>query len=209
MDPVVKRYDELANDYDRRWRDYTCATLDALVPWLALAGNARVLDVPCGTGALEERLQVESPNVEVVGVDASAAMLKHARAKAACKACRWVQTDVHSLPFDDGAFDVVVCANSFHCFDRPADVLAEFARVLRPGGRLLILDWCDDYFLCKLCGVWLRWFDPAFRRVFTSTECTRLIADAGFIVRRRRRFRRGLIWGLMMFEAEKHAGSNR
>ena len=207
MDPVVKRYDELAIDYDRRWRDYTCATLDALIPWLNLAENDRVLDVPCGTGALEERLQVVSPGVEVVGVDASAAMLEHARAKHEGKAYRWIQADVHALPLDDESFDVVVCVNSFHCFDCPDDVLAEFARVLRPGGRLLILDWCDDYFFCKLCGFWLRWFDPAFRRVFTSHECAHLIQDAGFVVHRRRRFRRGLIWGLMVFEAMKPAAS--
>jgi len=203
MDPVVKRYDELANDYDRRWRDYTCATLDALVPWLALVGNERLLDVPCGTGALAQRLQVGWASVEVVGVDASAAMLEHARAKHEGKPYRWLQADVHDLPLEDESFDVVVCVNSFHCFDRPADVLAEFGRVLRPGGRLLILDWCDDYLFCKLCGFWLHWFDPAFRRVFTSQECARLIRDARFVVHRRRRFRRGLIWGLMVFEATK------
>ena len=198
-DPIVKHYDAEAVHYDRRWRAYIDATIEAVSQSLDLAGDERLLDAPCGTGALESWLRVRHPTVHVVGVDASRSMLSLAKAKHSDVDYAWLNADVHRLPLDDGSFDVVVCANSFHCFDRPREVLVEFRRVLKPHGRLILLDWCDDFLLCKLCSVWFRFVDRAYRRMFTSAECRRLLAESGFRVRNERRFRHRLVWGLMLF----------
>lgn len=54
--PVRREYDRIALDYDRRWRPYIDATMQAIVDALELDGNEKLLDVPCGTGELEQRL---------------------------------------------------------------------------------------------------------------------------------------------------------
>lgn len=202
-DPIIKHYDAEAVHYDRRWRAYIDATIDAVSQALDLDGSERLLDAPCGTGALESWLRVKRPTVQVVGVDASTSMISLAKEKHADAECTWLKADVHHMPLDSRSFDVVVCANSFHCFDRPREVLAEFRRVLKPGGRLFLLDWCDDFLLCKFCSVWFRFVDRAYRRMFTSAECRRLLVDSGFRIKNMRRFRHRVVWGLMMFECER------
>src|SRR5437870_5076412 len=101
-------------------------------------------------------------------------MLKQAVGKVAESAVAWVQADACRLPLADGAFEGVVCVNSFHYFRQPATALQEMRRALQPGGWLVLVDWCDDYLMCKLCSRWLRWTDPAFYRIYTVQECERL-----------------------------------
>jgi ubiquinone/menaquinone biosynthesis C-methylase UbiE len=202
-DPIVKHYDAEAVHYDRRWRAYINATIKAVSGTLSLNGRERLLDAPCGTGALESWLSVHHPTVRVVGVDASRSMLSFAKAKHVDAGYTWLQADVLCIPLDDASFDVVVCANSFHCFDRPREVLAEFRRLLKPNGRLILLDWCDDFLLCKLCSVWFRFVDRAYRRMFTSAECRRLLGETGFRIRSSQAFRHRIVWGLMLFDCER------
>ena len=203
MNSVIECYDELAARYDRRWASYTKATIHALASFIDLRGDERLLDAPCGTGAFEEWLHSAHPAIGAVGVDASGAMLERAKIKHAGRGYEWVKAKVHELPFPDASFDRIVCANSFHCFDRPEEVLVEFARVLRPSGRLTVLDWCDDFLVCKLCSIWLHWFDRAFLRTFSASQCRDLLTNAGFRIRRSQLFRHRIIWGLMVFECEK------
>jgi ubiquinone/menaquinone biosynthesis C-methylase UbiE len=78
-------------------------------------------------------------------------MLKHALAKGVGPHVTLAQADAHRLPLADATFDWVVCASSFHYFRQPQVALREMRRVLRPEGRLVLVDWCDDYLTCKLC----------------------------------------------------------
>ena len=55
-----------------------------------------------------------------------------------------IQGDSERLPFDDGTFDVVTCANSFHHYPHQQQAVAEMHRVLRPGGRLMLIDGYRD-----------------------------------------------------------------
>lgn len=196
-DAVREEYDRLAGEYDRRWRPYIDATLQAVLEAVALEGRESLLDIPCGTGELEPRLLERWPHLNIVGADLSARMLQQARAKDASGRVRWIEADATRLPLGDAAFDVVVCASSFHCFRQPQAALDEFHRVLRPQGRLMLVDWCDDYFTCKLCSLWLRWTDPAFYRTYALGDCRTLVEQAGFRVERGERFRISPLWGLM------------
>jgi SAM-dependent methyltransferase len=92
----------------------------------------RVLDAGCGTGAFAERVQRETDAL-VEAIDLSPRM-------AALTSARGVSVylgDVHSLPFPDGAYDVVVANWLLHHLERLDEGLAQLARVLRPGGRLV------------------------------------------------------------------------
>jgi ubiquinone/menaquinone biosynthesis C-methylase UbiE len=96
----------------------------------------RLLDVGCGTGLLAARLRRELRSTSVFGLDFSAGMLEHARARDA--ALPLVRGDGGRLPFRDSALDAIVATESFHWFPDPDGALAEFRRVLRPSGRLLL-----------------------------------------------------------------------
>lgn len=106
----------------------------------------RVLDVACGTGDLAEAFAAAGPS-EVIGVDFAEPMLAHARRKAAARedrprpTYRWA--DAMDLPFEDGRFDVVSIAFGIRNVSDPPRALAEFKRVLAPGGRLLILEFSE------------------------------------------------------------------
>ena len=109
---------------------------DAVLGALRELPRGRVLDVGCGTGQLAARIRRELHGRRVVGCDFSHGMLRHARARDV--RIPWVQGDAGQLPFRDATFDAIVSTEAFHWFPDPGRALAEFRRVLRPGGRLLL-----------------------------------------------------------------------
>ena len=197
--PAMQSYDRLASIYDRRWRSYEDATLRATLAALTCQGSERLLDVACGTGELERLLLPRWPQLQIVGCDLSAGMLQQAMRKEIGQQVRWIQAEAGKLPLEEGIFDWVVCASSVHYFRQPAAALGEMRRLLRPNGSLVLVDWCDDYLTCKLCGWWLRWTDAALNRIYTMRECKTLLEEAGFHIVDCRRFRVGWLWGLMQF----------
>jgi SAM-dependent methyltransferase len=105
------------------------------------SGEERALDVGCGAGALAYAL---APHVrEVVGVDGSAELLAAAREHAPANAT-FLEGDAAALPFGWGEFDLVGCVRVLHHVRRPELVVAELARVMRRGGRLLLVDQLGD-----------------------------------------------------------------
>jgi ubiquinone/menaquinone biosynthesis C-methylase UbiE len=117
----------------------------------------KVLDVGCGTGLFAERLRQAMPQARVWGIDLVASMLQKGSA-------RWerhggvvqpVQGDSERLPFADDTFDFITCANSFHHYPHQERAVQEMHRVLRPGGRLLIIDGYRDapwgWFIYDFC----------------------------------------------------------
>ena len=99
-----------------------------------LRGDERALDVGCGAGALAYAL---APLVgEVVGIDASEELVNVAREHAPA-GCTFVVGDAEALPFPYGDFDLVGCLRVLHHVRRPELVVAEIARVTRPGGSVV------------------------------------------------------------------------
>jgi SAM-dependent methyltransferase len=99
-----------------------------------------------------------------------------------------------------------ICANSFHYFRSPVKALQEARRVLRPHGLFVLVDWCDDYLSCKLCGLWLRLTDPAFCRTYTGRACRSLVEASGFELVRAERFRVQWVWGMMRLVCRRKPG---
>lgn len=113
------------------WRRRAVASLRTQPP-------GQVLDVACGTGDFVLALLKASPASQVIGLDFSEEMLRLARKKA--PAATFVQGDVLALPFEERRFDVVTVGFGLRNFVDIPKALSEVARVLKPNGRLIILE---------------------------------------------------------------------
>jgi ubiquinone/menaquinone biosynthesis C-methylase UbiE len=203
---VRAEYARLAPEYDRRWAGYVAASVGATLTRLALRPGERLLDVGCGTGTLLAAALRAAPGARVAGADLAPEMLAAARAKLGPEV-PLAAADATRLPFRTGSFDAVASSSSLHYWsDAPAGV-AECARVLRPGGRLVITDWCHDYLTCKALDLVLRARDPAHRRTYGSRACAALLADAGFAGVAVERYKISWLWGLMTAGAARPSGA--
>jgi len=199
---VAAQYDRWARVYDLFWRRYVNQTIPVLQRSASVRSGERVLDLACGTGAFERRAVDAVPDAEFVGIDISPAMVERARDKLEGESgVRFEQADAHDLPFEEDSFDAVVCANTFHYFSHPRQVLTEARRVLRPDGRLVLLDWCRDFWTCRAMDAVLRRIDPAYDTCYTLDELTSLIGQAGLRPQYTFRYRFDLVWGMMVATA--------
>jgi ArsR family transcriptional regulator len=149
----------------------------ALLNLVPPASNARLLDIGTGTGRVLELL---APRVrQALGVDASKAMLALARARlsggglagAGLAHCAVRLADMYRLPLLDQSFDIVVLQMVLHHAEDPDGAVVEAARVLHPGGRLLVIDLAEHDRIDltdKLAHRWRGFSDATVNRMFTS-----------------------------------------
>ena len=141
--------------------------------------HQRVLDVGCGTGLMSAKLAASGRRV--CGVDISAGMVARAR-QSAGPAVEFIQGDAERLPPDIGAFDAVVNLISFHHYPNPSRAVAEFRRVLRPGGRLILVAFDRNSRYIKLAQKSNHWIKAVAGKSWqkTSDEIVALVRAAGF-----------------------------
>jgi demethylmenaquinone methyltransferase / 2-methoxy-6-polyprenyl-1,4-benzoquinol methylase len=149
-----------------------------------VAPGESVLDVCCGTGdlALELARRV-SPGGRVVGCDFSEQMLDLAREKAASRNAdpvRFEWADALNLPYDDGRFDAVTVGFGVRNFADRDQGLREMARVLKPGGRLVILEFTEPR-RPPFSTFYSLWFDrivPILGRLTSNPEAYSYLAES-------------------------------
>lgn len=138
---VASKYD-IMNDVmsvgvHRIWKD-------AMMDWLAPRDGQRLLDVAGGTGDVAFRFLTRAPGASAVVCDMTESMLvagrKRAEADRMADKLDWIVGDAMALPFDDNSFDVYTISFGIRNVTRIDDALAEAFRVLRPGGRLMVLE---------------------------------------------------------------------
>jgi len=140
-DSEAEAHGALAPHYDQTHQLETArnraAHADFLAPLLALGRGARVLEVACGTG--HDGAQLVAAGLEFVGSDITRAMLEKAQARLpADSRCFLAVADGEHLPFQPLSFDGVLIAAALHHFRDPRRVLAELARVARPGAIVVV-----------------------------------------------------------------------
>jgi ubiquinone/menaquinone biosynthesis C-methylase UbiE len=195
-DPVVAEYARAAEQYDEKWAFYVDATTRETLRRMPMTPASRVLDVGCGTGELLMRLRAKYPDALLAGLDPVAEMLAVAKDKLSGKEDMRIGY-ADALPWASGSFDVVVSCNMFHYISHPVAALQEMARVLRPGGALVLTDWCDDYLACRLCNLYLRLTNRAFYKTYRQAECRDLLRAARFEDVRLDTYKISWLWGLM------------
>jgi demethylmenaquinone methyltransferase/2-methoxy-6-polyprenyl-1,4-benzoquinol methylase len=154
---------------DQRWRRKA-------VRAAAIKPGDHVLDVACGTGDLTQ-LFARSAAAKVTGLDFTPAMLDIARIKqqrqptdAAAKVT-YLEGDAMALPFPDASFDVLSIAFGIRNVTDPAKAIAEFARVLKPGGRVVILEFGQP------TNGLMRWFNGVYCASIMPRTATAISGD--------------------------------
>lgn len=171
-------FDSLAVGYDLGLLPLEWAVLRRLRRRAFPPVQGRVLEVGVGTGA---NLPLYQPAVRVVALDMSSDMLRRAVLRPGRAAVLPVQANVHSLPFADGSFDTVTGSLVFCSVANPRQALAQAWRVLRPDGRLVLVEhtrgkglgaWLTD----TLHPAWLAWN----RVCHLNRETAQTVTEAGF-----------------------------
>ena len=138
---VASKYD-IMNDLmsvgvHRLWKD-------AMMDWLAPRPGQRLLDVAGGTGDVAFRFLTRSPTATAVVLDMTEGMLVEGRKRAETASLSdrldWIVGDAMALPFPDNSFDVYTISFGIRNVTRVPDALSEAYRVLKPGGRLMVLE---------------------------------------------------------------------
>ena len=138
---VASKYDVMndlmSGGIHRLWKD-------AMMDWLAPRPGQRLLDVAGGTGDVAFRFLKRAPGATAVVCDLTESMLEAGRQRAGAEQMAgkldWVVGDAMALPFADASFDIYTISFGIRNVTRITDALAEAYRVLRPGGRLMVLE---------------------------------------------------------------------
>jgi ubiquinone/menaquinone biosynthesis C-methylase UbiE len=174
-------FDRWSASYERdpvsRWlRELQTAALAAL----SLNPDDALLDLGCGTGAAVR--EAAATVDRAVGFDLSPGMIERARALADGLAnVEFRQGDVSGpLPFAEGEFTAIVCTSAFHHFPQPRDTIAEMARVVSPGGRVVIADANRRHPAVFVLDLALRVFQRSHVGFRSPAALTRDLRAAGF-----------------------------
>ncbi len=198
-DRARRQFQRWAVTYDRSWLNQIVffpsirACEEEIDRWQRARrpGPYRLLDVGCGTGTLLSCLAADPHAELLVGLDYAPEMARRAARKFAhngqSRKLRVVCGDAERLPFPDASFDALTCCNSFHHYPNQGRAIAEFARVLRPGGLCVLVDGFRD----NVIG-WV-----VFDVLVAAVECDvhhapwsavrRMMSQAGFVELRQRK----------------------
>lgn len=194
QDDRLRRYwERYAPRYDKDMRRYERLLFTGGRSWACSQASGDVLEVGVGTGL---NLAYYPPEVRLTGVDASPAMLTIARQRAAGLGlpADLREGDAQALPFAGASFDTVICTLSLCCISSDKAAISEMHRVLRPGGRLVLLDHVASTNPLIYAGQWLleRFTLRAAGEYQTRRPLPHVLA-AGFRIEAQQRLKAGIV----------------
>jgi len=185
QDATQERFAKTAERIAALQDERAAALEEKIVRFVSPSGDERALDSGCGAGALAFAL---APHVrEVVGVDVVPELLEQARQRTdRFPNATFVEGDATKLPFELGSFDLAGTLRTLHHIARPELVVSELARVVVPGGRVLVVDQIAP--LDPLAAVELNAFertrDPSHTRALADVDMRTLFEANGLVLAR-------------------------
>ncbi|MGW7608704.1 class I SAM-dependent methyltransferase [Streptomyces sp. NPDC054766] len=180
-----QRFDKIAENFATSEVHRSSPTMEALHETLGPQTGSAVCDVACGAGHLALSFADDGP-ARLVAVDPAPNMLASVRRLAAERAVtvETAEAFAEELPFEDGSFDLVVSRLAPHHFRDLPTAVGEMARLLRPGGRIAVIDLegHEDPGVDALNHELEMLHDPTHRRSYTLTEWIGFLQDAGLNV---------------------------
>jgi ubiquinone/menaquinone biosynthesis C-methylase UbiE len=192
-DRIVRIWDRYAPRYDREMRFWERVMFAGGREWVCAQATGEVLEVAVGTGL---NLPFYPSDVTLTGVDLSPRMLAVARTRGADldRPVTLREANAEDLPFPDSSFDTVVCTLGLCSIPDDRTAIAQMYRVLRPGGRLLLLDHVAAP--NPLLRLGQRLFEMVTSRVAADYQTRRplpLLEQAGFVIETSQRFKAGTV----------------
>ena len=207
MEKVITEYRQLAANYDQRFFHYNAKTIDATARHITDINGKRLIDIGCGTGIFLALLNKHYPDAQLCGVDIVDSMLHIARDKLPASV-ELIEASACHLPIADNSADIITSSSAFHYFPQQDIALAEMMRVLKPGGKLIITDWCYDFFSNKLLDRYLRILGKGHYQMLTANSLKYLLQQQGATVIQLQRFKINWLWGMMTAVATKPHTNN-
>ncbi|HEY9200164.1 MAG TPA: methyltransferase domain-containing protein [Gammaproteobacteria bacterium] len=185
---VQKTFDTVADVYDHPALSWFDQTAKIIIQAADIQQNQRVLDIACGTGKVTTELARHQHQPRVTAVDLSSGMLSQAKRKA--EQHQLDNIDFQQMAFEDMAFgetfDIAVCSFGIFFVNEMEAALAQFARQVKPGGRIILSTFAEGSFspfsdaFMRLYGEF--GFDvpiPGWLRLCSNAHINQLFADAG------------------------------
>ncbi len=169
MNHIVQPHNEKAqsvwNSPAGRYNEISRSIADAIdhaVERLQPRPDEHILDLATGTGWCSRVIAQRFAGVKVIGTDIADRMLDYARSVAEKQtlAIEYRQADAEQLPFADGAFDAVISTFGVMFATQPEAAAAELARVVRPGGRVVLATWKPDSNVFRMFGLMKKFMTP-------------------------------------------------
>lgn len=203
---VSRKYDLLAPIYDFIWRNYTRTTIEKAVKMAGLKGGESILDIGCGTGALEAMLEKMHGGHDMFACDISSVSIDRAINKISDNSrITFAVGDFLHVDIPDKRYDVVFSLSNLHYFKHPEKFFIKAHALARPGAALVLVDWCRNGFRAKFYQAFLSRLDQGFQKIYSQTEMRELLGQTGWIVEDEERFSVRGYWTMVAVRARKKA----
>lgn len=184
-DPTIKSYNKQASYYEARWKSYLAHTHKAFLRRIKTHADNTILDASGGTGLLAEMMINDNYTFQQLIInDPSAGMLDIAGKRLSGEpSIKFTNYRAENLPFEANRFDRIFCLNSFHFYTRQQHVLNRCHTMLKPRGKLYLLDWNRTGFF-HITNTLLKLLASEHIDTRSLVEFKEMLVESGFEVHR-------------------------
>jgi ubiquinone/menaquinone biosynthesis C-methylase UbiE len=202
-DSTITRYNRKAKKYEQKWRRYLDHTHQVLLNHIELDASDIVLDSSGGTGLLAKKLTAHNYAFEHLVInDPSDQMLAIARQRLSGNSTiSFENHKVQDFSYPQNYFTKIICLNSFHFYKKQDQVLNQFYKLLKPGGKLYILDWNREGFF-RIINTLIRWSSSEYINTRSLSELQQMMTDSEFNIKTTRSWN-WHYWKLLFIEGVK------